>query len=44
MMATSDGVEEDVVAAIKAGADSYLVKPFTLEKLSDRIQELLDKE
>lgn len=41
MMATSAGVEEDVVAAIKAGADSYLVKPFSPEKLSQRIQKLV---
>lgn len=42
MMATSDGVQEDVVAAIKAGADAYLVKPFSPEKLSGSISELID--
>ncbi len=42
MMATSDGVAQDVMAAIKAGADAYLVKPFSPEKLSESIQELLD--
>lgn len=41
LMATADGVEEDVVKAIKAGADSYLVKPFTPDSLSERIQAVL---
>ena len=41
LMATSDGAEEDVVKAIKAGADSYLVKPFTPETLSERIKSVL---
>lgn len=44
MMATSDGVEEDVVQAIKAGANSYLVKPFSPEELSERIQELVERD
>lgn len=41
LMATSDGVAEDVVKAIKAGANSYLVKPFNRKELSDRIDEVL---
>ncbi len=41
VMATSDGAEEDVVKAIKAGADAYLVKPFTPEALSERIKSVL---
>lgn len=41
LMATADGVEEDVVKAIKAGADSYLVKPFTPENLAERIKKIL---
>lgn len=41
LMATADGVEEDVISAIEAGANSYLVKPFTEESLSARICELL---
>ena len=44
LMATADRVEEDVVKAIKAGADSYLVKPFTPETLSERIRNMLNLE
>ncbi len=41
LMATADGVEEDVIKAIKAGANGYLVKPFTGESLAAKIEELL---
>ena len=41
LMATADGAEDDVVKALKAGANSYLVKPFAEGALSDRIKELL---
>jgi len=41
LMATSDGVQEDVVAAIKAGAAGYLIKPFTPDALVDKISEIL---
>ncbi|MEZ5357976.1 MAG: response regulator [Candidatus Zixiibacteriota bacterium] len=41
LMATSDGVKEDVIKALKAGAASYLVKPFDKKKLADTIHELL---
>lgn len=41
LMATADGVKEDVVNAIKAGADGYLVKPFAPEALMQKITEVL---
>ncbi len=41
LMATSDGVQEDVVMAIRAGAAGYLVKPFTLDALVGKISEIL---
>lgn len=41
LMATSDGVKEDVIKALKAGAASYLVKPFDKKKLNDTIKEIL---
>ena len=41
LMATADGVEEDVIKALKAGANAYLVKPFTEQDLSQRITELV---
>ena len=41
LMATSDGIKEDVIKAIKAGASSYIVKPFKPEELALRIKEIL---
>jgi len=44
LMATSDGIQEDVIAAIRAGAVSYLVKPFNQEELIDRINHILHRQ
>ncbi len=44
LMATSDGVKDDVIKAIKAGASSYIIKPFTPEELSMRITEILSQD
>lgn len=41
LMATADGVEEDVVKAMKAGAAGYLVKPFSPEDLVGKIRSLI---
>lgn len=41
LMATADGVQEDVVQAIQAGAAGYLVKPFKTEALIGKISEIL---
>jgi two-component system chemotaxis response regulator CheY len=41
LMATSDGSDEDIAKAVRAGADGYLVKPFSKEDLSNKISELL---
>lgn len=40
LMATSDGAEEDVIKAIKAGANAYLVKPFKPTDMAKQINEL----
>lgn len=42
LMATSDGAEEDVIKAIKAGANAYLVKPFKPEDMAKQITELIN--
>lgn len=42
LMATADGVAEDVIKAIKAGVNGYLVKPYTPESLSAKIDEVLE--
>ena len=41
LMATSDGVRDDVIKAIKTGASGYIIKPFQPEELSKRINEIL---
>ena len=42
LMATADGAEEDVIKAIKAGANSYLVKPFKPAGMVKQINELVN--
>ncbi len=37
IMVTGRGERDHVVAAIRAGIDGYVVKPFSIEKLSNRI-------
>lgn len=41
IMATSEGVREEVMKAINAGANGYMIKPFTSEDLSGKISEIL---
>ena len=41
LMATTDAVKENVIKALRAGADNYLVKPFEQEALVKKIAECL---
>jgi len=43
VMLTARKQESDIVAALKAGASDYLVKPFIPEELAMRIQRLLPR-
>lgn len=43
IMVTTEGEKAHVAEAIKAGVDNYVVKPFTPDLLSQRIQETLAK-
>ena len=43
MMVTTEGQQSSIVAAVRAGADNYLVKPFTVEELERKIIECLGK-
>ena len=43
MMVTTEGQQTNIVAAIKAGASNYLVKPFTVEELELKILECVEK-
>ena len=41
MMVTTEGQKTSIVAAVRAGADNYLVKPFTVEELESKIIECI---
>ncbi len=41
IMLTAKGRKEDVVDALAAGANSYIVKPFNLSELVERIEKAL---
>jgi two-component system chemotaxis response regulator CheY len=43
MMVTTEGQKGSIVAAVRAGADNYLTKPFTIEELQSKIMECLDE-
>lgn len=43
MMLTARSEEPDRVRAIKAGADDYIVKPFSVGELIARVEALLSK-
>ena len=41
MMVTAEGLKENVIAAVEAGANNYVVKPFTQETLLGKVAETL---
>ncbi len=41
LMVTTRSAHEDIVAAIKAGVNGYIVKPFSPETLKDKIEQIL---
>ena len=43
MMVTTEGHKTSIVAAVRAGADNYLVKPFTVDELESKIIECIGK-
>jgi len=43
MMVTTEGHKKSIVAAVKAGANNYLVKPFTVDELESKIVECIGK-
>jgi len=44
IMITSEACKTSIVDAIKAGVNDYVVKPFSPEKLSERIKKILEKQ
>lgn len=43
LMITAEGQEEYILAAVKAGADNYVVKPFRAETLRKQIETVFKK-
>jgi two-component system, chemotaxis family, chemotaxis protein CheY len=41
LMVTTRSVQEDIVAAVEAGVNNYIVKPFTPQVLKEKIDALL---
>ena len=43
LMVTAEGLAENVVDAVKAGVDNYIVKPFTAETVQAKIEQIFAK-
>ncbi|MCX5854688.1 MAG: chemotaxis response regulator CheY [Deltaproteobacteria bacterium] len=43
LMVTAEALQDNVIAAVKAGVSNYIVKPFTAETLNEKIKKILDK-
>jgi len=41
LMVTTRGVKEDIIEALQAKVNNYVVKPFTPQVLNDKIQQVL---
>lgn len=44
LMVTAEAKKENIVAAAKAGASGYIVKPFTSATLDEKISKILEKQ
>ncbi len=44
LMVTTQAAKEDVMVAMKAGVNDYLIKPFTRDALEEKLQILLARE
>ena len=42
LMVTAEAKKENVMDAIKAGVNNYVVKPFTADVLKDKIEKIFD--
>jgi len=43
LMVTAEALQENVVAAVKAGVSNYIVKPFTSAVLDEKIKKIMEK-
>jgi len=42
-MVTAEAEKEKVIAAIQAGVNNYIVKPFTAEVLKEKMEKIYEK-
>jgi two-component system chemotaxis response regulator CheY len=42
LMVTTRSVKEDIIAAIQAGVNNYIVKPFTPQVLKEKIESVIN--
>ncbi len=43
LMVTAEALQNNVIAAVKAGVSNYIVKPFTAEVLNEKITKIMEK-
>ena len=43
LLITAEGRKENIVEAAQAGADGYIVKPFTQDTLQEKLARILSK-
>ena len=43
LMITAEAKKENIIAAAQAGANGYIVKPFTAATLAEKLQKIFDK-
>ncbi len=44
LMVTAEGLKENVMDAVKAGVNNYVVKPFTAEVLQEKLETIFKKQ
>ena len=43
LMVTAESLKDNIVLAVKEGVSNYIVKPFTAEVLSEKIEKIIEK-
>jgi two-component system chemotaxis response regulator CheY len=43
LMVTAEAQQENIIEAVKSGVNNYIVKPFTAETLSQKINQIFNK-
>ncbi|RJP75910.1 MAG: response regulator [Desulfobacteraceae bacterium] len=41
LMVTAEAQKQNVISAVQAGVSNYVVKPFTAEQISDKLEKIL---